>query len=131
MNFALLNVLRQPPNLSSVVRQLAPQHCARIRPQITPVIPHRLIRQLVDVQVHVPILPNRRAIRPQDTRIANEGLSLQRRGIVRIHSVVLGYQLVNQAIGVALKTVRVAASLSMIRDVVLLCQYMFALISFS
>jgi hypothetical protein len=46
-------------------------------PQIAPIIPHGLVRQLVNIQIQVPIRPDRRAVGPNNTWVADERLGLK------------------------------------------------------
>jgi hypothetical protein len=107
----------QAHNLPPTSWQLAPQHRSRPRPPIHALIPIRLVRQLINVQVHISILADTRAIGPDDPGVPHKRLRESRGRVVRVHGIVLGYQLVDESVAIPLEAVCVPAALAVTRDV--------------
>ena len=65
--------------LSPIIRQLSSQDDPWIPSQIGPVIPHRLIRKLIDIEIDISIESHVRGIRPDDPTLI--GLLLLKKGM--------------------------------------------------
>lgn len=109
---------RQHGTLSPIIRQLRPQNQPRIAPQIRAIVPIRLIRQLINIEINIPIEPHIRRIRPHDPRVPHVRLRPQARRVVDVNRVLLRHEHVHSAVAVATEAVRVAAALAEVRDVV-------------
>ena len=79
---------------------------------IGPVVPIGLVRQLIDVEVNVPIEPHIGRIGPNDARIPNVRLGLQRGGVVDEDGVLLRHEHVHGAVTVGAEAVGVTAPLA-------------------
>ena len=118
--------VHKPPNflsrkhttLRAIIRQLRSQNQARILPQIRAIVPIRLIRQLVDVEINVPIEPHIGRIRPNDPRVPHVRLRLQGRRIVHVNRILLRHEHVHGPVAVPAEPVGVAAPLTQVFDVV-------------
>ena len=109
---------RKHTTLGPIIRQLTPQNQPRILPQIRPVVPIRLIRQLIDVEIKVAVEPDIGRIRPNDPRVPHVRLRLQGGGIVQVNGILLRHEHVHGAVAVAAEAVGVAAALAEVLDVV-------------
>ena len=89
-----------------------------MHPQILPIVPHGLIRQLIDIHIKVPIRPDTRAIRPDNTRVSDVAVRLQVARVVVVDSIMLRYELVHQPIRVPLKAIPVPTALAQTADVI-------------
>ena len=91
---------------------------SRILPQIRAIVPIRLVGQLIDVEVDVAIEPDVRGVGPNDPRIPNIRLRLQRCGVVDVNRVLLRHEHVHGPITVGAEPVSVPASLAKIHNIV-------------
>ena len=87
-------------------------------PPVRPVVPIGLVRQLVDVEVNVPVEPDVCRIGPDDPRVPDVRFRLQRRGIVNVDGVLLRHEHVHGAVAVGAEAVCVAAALTQVHHVV-------------
>lgn len=104
--------------LGASVRQFAPQDHAGVLAEIGAVVPVRLVGELVDVEVDVPVKAQVGAVRPEDARVPDVRFRLQGGGVVVVDGVLLGHEHVDRAVAVAGEAVRVAAALAEVLDVV-------------
>ena len=70
------------------IRQFCPQHSTRVCSSIDSKVPIRLEGQLVDIEIDVTICTNGGTIRPQDSRISEETVSLT---VTRVKVVPVSY----------------------------------------
>ena len=105
------------PDLSPIPRQLRPQHRARMDPPIRPIVEVRLIHQLIDVPINIPVLRHARRVRPNDPRIPHKRLRPERGRVVRENRVLPGDQLVDQPVAIPFKPIRRSTSLAEVPDV--------------
>ena len=68
--------LTKSQNFRPDLYQLTPEYCARPRSQICAVVPHRLIGQLIDIHIQIPISRNARTVRPDDPGVSDERMGL-------------------------------------------------------
>ena len=83
-----------------------------MQPQTDPVIPHRLVRQLVNIHVEIPVRANRSTIWPQNSRVTHEPVRLEICRVIVGNGVLGGHELLDEAVGVAFEAICLTAALA-------------------
>lgn len=104
--------LVEGPDFTAPIGQLRSQDRSRVLAIIRAIVPHRLVRKLVDDDVEIPIFRDGQSIRPDDPRIPDKRVCPEGRGVVDVDRIVLWDALVNQSVGIGLESVCVPTTLA-------------------
>ena len=105
-------ILVEGPDFTASIGQLRSQDRSRILTIIRAIVPHWLIRKLVDDDIEIPIFRDRQPIRPDDPGIPDKRVCPEGRGVVDVDCIVLWDALVNQPVRISLESVCVPTTLA-------------------